>query len=306
LSSGVLFQSRFVLASLSTHDHHLDLQVRSFLANDVGLGIGALLPAVSAILSRSCPAYALDLLPSAVLAMLSLGFLVWVLVAFPRRVHRLPDRVRFPPPDLRKPSEGGPGGGTHMESLDHCRKRLLLSGTTRVFVQSGAMLAVALCMRDAGFTGNFRQTKVVAALCLLQVPFEALASGICCDRKWTSPWKRQRRRRLAFGSLATILLMLFCTRALLLSTEHRVTKAALTACEMGVLLVALAIATPDSVSRLNGLPDAERSMVLVEWLKAYIGRLIGFVFALVVLSYVGYVPLLAALSVATALVVFTA
>lgn len=312
LSSGVLFQSRYILASLSTQDHHLDLQVRSFLATDIGLGIGALLPAMSAFFSQSCPAYALDLLPSALLAVLSLAFLIWVLAEFPNRLFRLPDKVRFAaheaeptglPPRLVSCSISSIGiFGTDMDS---CRRRLLLSGTARVFVQSGVFLAAALCVRDGGFIGNFRQTKIVAALCFLQVPFEALASGLCGGPS-KAPWKRLRRRRLSFGSLAVFMVLCILTRSFALTEEHRAARCTLAAAELAALLVALAIATPDSVSRLNGLPDSEHCMVTLEWAKAYIGRLLGFVFALVTYRYSGYMTLLGSLSAATLLVVATA
>merc|ERR1711874_441830 len=101
---------------------------------------------------------------------------IWILLVFPRRLHRLPERVRF----LDNLGGNGDEGVQNSEAkLQGWRQRLWISGTMRVFVQSAAMMTLGMWMRDARLTGSFRQTKAIAALCLLPVPFEALASGMC-------------------------------------------------------------------------------------------------------------------------------
>jgi hypothetical protein len=72
------------------------------------------------------------------------------------------------------------------------------------------------------------------------------------------------------------------------------------------LLVTLAIASPFNASRLYQLEDAERAIVILEWMKAYVGRLFGPFIAVVMYTQVGYGPLLAVLCSATIVVTFTA
>merc|ERR1719408_961263 len=94
--------------------------------------------------------------------LLCFGFLVWLAVAFPRLLHFIPDAVRFP-------SRAGADSGEVFEPVIHGRREaakyrnaMLLSGTARVVVQSAIIPTVALLMRDAQWTGQFRQSMVVA------------------------------------------------------------------------------------------------------------------------------------------------
>merc|ERR1719498_1940079 len=75
--------------------------------------------------------------------------------------------------------------------------------------------------------------------------------------------------------------------------------------ELGGLVVTLAVATPFNASRLYQLPDAEGAIVLLEWMKAYIGRIIGPLTAVVVYTHLGYGALLGLLSLMTAIVTVT-
>ncbi|CAE7850658.1 unnamed protein product, partial [Symbiodinium sp. KB8] len=60
------------------------------------------------------------------------------------------------------------------------RLTIWLSGTMRIFVQSAIVPVVALSMRDAQWTGNYRQTLAVAAMFLMPLPFEVFASSVSC------------------------------------------------------------------------------------------------------------------------------
>jgi len=77
-------------------------------------------------------------------------------------------------------------------------------------------------------------------------------------------------------------------------------------CGLAALMIALAMAQPANASRLYQLQDAERALVMLEWMKAYVGRLFGPLFAVLAYHCVGYVPVLAILCLATAIVTLTA
>lgn len=301
LGSGVLFQARFVLASMSTQDHHLELQTRTFFCGDLGLSVGVLLPCVASALagsdnlSRTRP----ELLSSAVLAVFSLALFVWILAAFPQRLYRLPDKVRFPVKDSQGPQ------GAETTSGAWTRLALWASGTMRVFVQSAAIVAMALRMQDAGLTASFRQSKAVAAMCLLPAAFEAMASGIC--RPSWLPKPERLARAAAVSTVGVVVAICVCTTWVgWLRAVDAEARAAVAALELAVLLMALAFAAPLNVSRLNQHQAAEQSMVMLEWLKAYVGRLCGPIFALAVQNWLGYGPLLGMLCSTTVAVALTA
>mmetsp|Transcript_30862 Transcript_30862/g.98464 ORF Transcript_30862/g.98464 Transcript_30862/m.98464 type:complete len:820 (-) Transcript_30862:90-2549(-) len=318
LGSGILFQVRFVLASVSTSDQHVPLQSLSFLVSDLGLGLGALLPAATAALAGSgeLSASAPELLPSVVLALISLAYLAWVLLAFPRRLPTLSDRTRFPsravpagPCVLAMP--GSPSRCASKEpckEADRCRAAVWLSGTARVFVQSAILPVVALSMRDAQWTGNFRQTFAVAALCLLPMPFEAFVSRLCCTCSLRQrPADGTDSSKLASGALGALALaVVSAAPRSLIGEDGDLTVLLARICELAVLMIILAVAAPISASRLYRLKDAERSIVVLEWMKAYVGRLCGPLFAVLAYSWLGYGPLLGVLCAATAVVTLTA
>lgn len=245
-----------------------------------------------------------------------------MLSAFPRYLHFLPDRVRFP----EKPDSTGtfvrqvspeitPELAEHrrVEALKF-RSPLLLSGTLRVFVQSAIMPVAALLMHDAQWTGQFRQSIAVATLYLLQLPFEALASRMCCVCSARAPSKNDSNSadsNTADSSSAKIISAgLFVVLALasfpIMSNARLDLQLLQHMFELAGLVVMLAVAAPLNASRLYQLRDAERTIVTLEWLKAYIGRLLGPFAAVVVYTQVGYSALLAALSAATFAVVLTA
>lgn len=312
LGSGVPFQSRFVLASMSTANLHTKMQARAFFSGDLGLGLGALLPAaVWWLAGRSTPHQ--DMLwPSTAHALICAAFLVCVLLCFPRHLHMLPDRVRFagypseaPVVDKSEMLDDGRGEAAKF------RVALLASGTLRVFVQSAIIPVVALLMHDANLTGYFRQSIAVAMIFLLQLPFEALASRMCCmcDKRFPSKHGLANfaSNRVLLGS--SILALLFVNVAMGRMAFHEDEKINILCrrfAEIVGLLVALAIASPFNASRLYQLEDAERAIVILEWMKAYIGRLIGPFIAVVVYTQVGYGPLLAILCSATIVVTLTA
>jgi MFS family permease len=311
LGSGVLFQARFLLASTSTSDRSMELQSVSFLATDLGLGLGALLPAVTSALASplmsamSGPSDGELITVSVVLALVSIAFLIWVLCAFPRQPHRLPDKVRCADKgskNVRPPEPSAAGAFSRMSAV------VWISGTTRVFVQSAVLPVVALSMRDAHWTGNFRQTIAVAAVSLLPMPFEAFASRLCCACGMRAPARSgSELSKLASGAVGVVALLIASAKPRDVSGEDgEFLTLLMRLCEIAAVMIALAMAAPFNASRLTKLRDAERSMVTLEWMKAYVGRMGGPLFAVVVYSWAGYRPLLAALALATAVVTLTA
>jgi len=312
LGSGVLFQVRFVLASVSTNDRHVELQSQQFMMSDLGLGLGALLPAAIAMLagSRELKADAPELLPSCVLAFISLAYLMWVFVAFPQRLPVLPDRVRFPSKAADSPLDVTKSARSVSKVLLHADRSLLIawvSGTTRVFVQSAVLPAVALSMREAHWTGNFRQTYVCAALCLLPMPFEAFVSSLCCTCSVRAKGDGTSKSKMAYGLIGVVALVIASLTPRNVTGEDGEFLTLLARiCELAILMVALGMAAPFNASQFYRHKDAERSIVLLEWMKAYIGRLLGPFFAVATYTLVGYFPLLVVLSLATLLVGVTA
>mmetsp|Transcript_110143 Transcript_110143/g.322265 ORF Transcript_110143/g.322265 Transcript_110143/m.322265 type:complete len:795 (+) Transcript_110143:68-2452(+) len=301
LGSGIGFQARFVLASLSTSDQHAKQQSLIFLANDLGLGLGALLPVALQPVTGS-GVRSPDLMTSAVLACISLLYLAWVALAFPMRPPFLPDRVRFP---LRRPGELGERAASKEASA--FRMGVFVSGTMRVFVQSAILPVAALSMRDAHWTGNFRQTFAVAAICLLPMPFEALASRMCCGCSLRlRSTDGVDSSKLASGFIGAIALAIVSGSPRSVSGEEGETPALLMRiCELAILMIALAMAAPFNASKLYQLSDAERAIVQLEWMKAYCGRLLGPLCAVLLYSWVGYHVLLGLLCIATGVVILT-
>jgi hypothetical protein len=170
---------------------------------------------------------------------------------------------------------------------------LLISGTTRVFIQSAAIFTIALLMRDLEYTGSFRQSCVVAVMYLLPVPIEILAStntscGSCIVRD------RTRASWISVGMVA-ITTCLVAFGGLLGTTLAT-----------AMLRTLLAVIAPSNVARLNQLRDSERSLIRLEWLKSYVGRFLGPLFALVVYERFGFQTLLTGLGLALILVARTA
>merc|ERR1712151_383667 len=80
--------------------------------------------------------------------------------------------------DIESNTEVAPVGHSAIESDFKSRVMLLVSGTLRVFVQSAALMAIAVYMQDVGDVDDFRQSRAVATLCLIPVLFEGFASGV--------------------------------------------------------------------------------------------------------------------------------
>jgi len=238
---------------------------------------------------------------------ISACFLIWVLTCFPRHLHSLPDSVRFPP---------GRVGASDIVSVenkndictqaDKFRRALLISGTLRVFVQSSVIPIVALLMHDARWTGQFRQSIAVATFCLLQLPFQALASRICCVcSKRTTARYDMNFNRFLLGSTVMVLSAIAVGSLVSKDVDHR-QLLVWRLMELAALVITLAVAAPFNASRLYQVRDAERAIVTLEWMKAYIGRLLGPFVAVMIYTHVGYNSLLACLCGATLVVDLTA
>lgn len=281
LSSGVLFQCRYVLVTTSTNDHRFSLLVRGLQASDLGVVFGALLPALLCVLSgrTELPSVGPELLPAAVISMISAVCLVRVLLSFPRRLHQLPRRIRDIVP--------GEVGDANRPAIS--RRRLLFGGTMRIFVQSAIMMAVALVMRDLNYITHFKQTAAVAALCLL--PAVVRAGFHLCDT--CPPMNSNVAVNLAGLVLLVSMLRMIICRQFYFNTildDHTHTQGRsrlIGLLELAVLMVSLAIASPVGDSSLYQCKDAERLLVRLEWMKAYIGRGVGPLFALAIYAWCG-------------------
>jgi len=306
LGSGILFQTRHILATMSTSDQHVSLQTWNFEISDLGLGFGAIFPAATHHILAAANLWkpeAPELMPSLVFSLISLGCGVWVLVSFPRRPFALPERVRF--------SGGNGKDRRRISSGDDDRKfryTTWLSGTTRIFVQSAIVPVVGLSMRDAHWTGNYRQTFAVAAIFLLPLPFEVFASSLSSGCGFRSRAKDDTNfsKLLSGGVGAAALLIAGLQPRNVVGEEGEFLALITRICELGILMIALGMAAPFNASKLYQQKDAERSIVVLEWLKAYAGRLLGPFAAVLMYSYAGYGPVLCVLCIATALVTLTA
>merc|ERR1719220_2061101 len=76
--------------------------------------------------------------------------------------------------------------------------------------------------------------------------------------------------------------------------------------ELVLLQISLAFAAPLNVSKLYQSKHAERSLVMMEWVKAYAGRLLGPIITLMVYNWIDYNALLFMLFSATVVVAVTA
>lgn len=303
LSSGILFQTRHIITILSTSDHHVTLQSWIFLVSDLGLGFGALFPVfVHHTLGRPSPE-APELLPSLIFLVVTVCLGVWVMMMFPRRLSALPYRVRFPDQNwvLRQRTVMNGGDWTFQYTT-------WISGTTRIFVQSAIVPVLALSMRDAGWTGKFRQSMAVAAMFLLALPFEVLVSRICCSCGYRAgaldDTSSSKMISGAVGAGSLVLAGLQPRGVVGDDGEFMVLITRIA--ELGILMIALGMAAPFNASKLYQQKNAERSIVILEWMKAYIGRLLGPIFAVLLYNYVGYGMVLGMLTAATAVVTLTA
>lgn len=226
----------------------------------------------------------------------TLSFVVVVLLRFPRRLAFLPDRVRFP--------SGRRSSVTSTMESRRDRFMIWFSGTMRTAVQSAIIPVIALSMRDARWTGNYRQTFAVAAVSLLPMPVEALMSKSCClhrihDAAYSS--------KMASGFIGAVALLVAGVEPPSAAGEDgEILTLMLRIFELGILMIALGLAAPFNASKLYEQRDAERTIVILEWLKAYVGRVLGPITVVGMYSFVGYGPVLLALSAATAAVTFTA
>jgi len=335
-AAAVLFQTRFILSQVSTQDKHVELQAKTFLAGDFGLGMGALLPYLCSHFGGASSSAVVqpEIYASLSLALVGAVLLMRIWVAFPASPFRLSHRVRFPEqehPSVQPTSSpaASPSAATSLQAgltttLLECsssggelvrpsktesalisRLRLILSGTLRVFVQSAACMTIVMCMRNAGEVHLFRQSCAVALLCLIPVPFEAIASGLWL--KTSVPALQAHSGKFSFALLVAMALMcMWTTMQYWLGGAQSETSTTLIMIELLLLEISLALVAPLNVSKLYQHKRAERSLVTLEWVKAYVGRLAGPFVALLVLNFLGLGPLLALLFSCATVVAITA
>lgn len=298
LGAGMLFQTRFILLSTSTQDHHHDLLSRTILSGDLGLAIGALLPYLSSIVTgdENLSVKRPEMLSSIFMALASLALLLWILCAFPAKLYRLPSAVRFAaqaPAEAKNPKAVETADTSSERHADgHACAGLLASGTLYVSVQSAALISLALWMREAQLTGSFRQTKAVAALFCLPAIFEALASGLYCRSMLP---KLQKHSKAIAIALVGVVVRVFVASQAAVDEKARVAYIGL---GLSLLLLASAFVGPFKLRHAR----VEDSLAALEWLKAYVGRLAAPILALAIQHTFGYVPLLGTLCCATVII----
>merc|ERR1711871_923539 len=135
--------------------------------------------------------------------------------------------------------------------MDHgksSKQVVWIVGTATVFVQSAAMIVVALWMRQIGVIGHFRQTKAVAALGILAAAFELLSAMLLkSERQW--PYAKVCAIFIVGAVMATYL----CTCFGWVGVESETMQAVLAAGEVAALLLALSMMSPqrqDIISKL--------------------------------------------------------
>lgn len=304
LGSGILFQTRHILAIMSTNDNHTDIQSWIFFASDLGLAIGALFPwMLFTIAGGALPWETPELIPSAVSLCIELAVMLWVGTTFPSRLIGLPEGVR-----VTDWTANGRRRRTKLAQSDRkFRLTIWLSGTMRIFVQSAIVPVVALSMRDAQWTGNYRQTLAVAAMFLMPLPFEVFASSVSCTCNFRTLRDGTHLSKIFSGAVGGAALLVAGLQPRSVVGEDGELMTLLTRIfELGILMIALGMAAPFNAAKLYQQKDAEHSIVVLEWMKAYIGRLLGPFCAVLLYSFVGYGPVLAVLATATALVTMTA
>ena len=306
LGSGILFQTRHILAIMSTNDNHTKIQTWIFLCGDLGLAIGALFPVMLSMLftlsGGNFPKEAPELIPSAVALCIEVLVMLWVGSVFPSRLVGLPEGVRYTDwtaKGRRRPKKLA-------DSDRNFRFTVWLSGTMRIFVQSAMVPVVALSMRDANWTGNYRQTLAVAAMFLMPLPFEVIAGSLSFSCGQRRPQDGTTVSKIISGAIGGAALLVAGLQPQNIATDGDGELLLFRIFELGILMIALGMAAPFNAAKLYQQKDAEHSIVVLEWLKAYIGRLLGPFCAVLLYSFLGYGPVLAVLALATALVTLTA
>ena len=305
LGSGILFQTRHILAIMSTNDNHTKIQTWIFFAGDLGLAIGALYPVMLFTISGgNLPKEAPELIPSAVSLCVELAVMLWVGSVFPSRLVGLPEGVRFIDWTTKSRRRA-----KLAESDRNFRLKVWLSGTMRIFAQSAMVPVVALSMRDAKWTGNYRQTLAVASMFLIPLPFEAVAGSAYCSCGHRQAQDGTMVSKIFSGAIGGAALLVAGLQPKNIAADDgdgELFTLLTRIFELGILMVALGMAAPFNAAKLYQQKDAEHSIVVLEWLKAYIGRLLGPFCAVLLYSFLGYGPVLAVLALATALVTLTA
>ena len=229
--------------------------------------------------------------------------MLWVGSVFPSRLVGLPEGVRYTDWTAK-----GRRRAKLAESDRKFRFTVWVSGTTRIFVQSAMVPVVALSMRDANWTGNYRQTLAVASMFLMPLPFEAIAGSVSCSCGPRQAQDGTTVSKIISGAIggAALLVAGLQPKNIANDGDGELLTLLSRIFELGILMIALGMAAPFNAAKLYQQKDAEHSIVVLEWLKAYIGRLLGPFCAVLLYSFVGYGPVLAVLALATALVTLTA
>jgi len=305
LGSGVTFHARYVLVASSTMDHHMKAQMRSLYASDLGIAVGALLPSVGTMVMYmmdhpwTWTLKSLDLVPCFVLGCVTFAFLLWVILSFPRSPHLLPDKVRMYGSAAAVAAANGGKDAVQAGSQISAQLALLVSGTAPTVAQSLVIVALAMMMHVEGYTGDFRQTTAIAAafLFLITCPVFVFASRCCQVNNST----------VGRGCLAMlcIVLVLALSWPMWRNREAAVRTSVVTL-QVVLLLAALSLGRPLTLSRVFQQPAPEKALAQLEWAKAYIGRLFAPLGAVLIYEWMGFEALVLAMAAVTAVIPLTA
>mmetsp|Transcript_58789 Transcript_58789/g.108542 ORF Transcript_58789/g.108542 Transcript_58789/m.108542 type:complete len:766 (-) Transcript_58789:42-2339(-) len=299
LGSGTTFHARYMLVASSTLDHHMDAQTLSLYASDLGIVVGTLLPAVStfAMYSTDClgewAVQAPDLLPCAVLSIATFVSLLWVVTSFPRRPHLLPDKVRmYGMRNSNSAQEAAAQSGGCWTSIRASSAAVLVSGTAPTVAQSALIVTLAMLMRDEGYVGDYRQTVAiaVAVLFLVAAPLAILLGLRCCKLQVDAS-------TLSTGCRLVLLLTCFWP---LLRFMFPAAYWGVQTVEVVLLLVALSLGRPLALKKVFEQPAPEKTLAQLEWMKAYIGRLLAPLMAVLVYQWMGFTSMVLVMVAATA------
>merc|ERR1712151_570638 len=162
--------------------------------------------------------------------------------------------------DIESNTEEAPVGHSAIESDFKGRAMLLVSGSLRVFVQSAALMAIAVYMHDVGYMGYFRQSCAVAILCLIPVPFEGFASGVWLQE--TFPSLHKYGKRISFMTLVVLAVLSMSTLGFAFEASKQLSTGIFLT-ELILLQISLAFVAPSNVSRYQH-KHVERSLVILE------------------------------------------
>merc|ERR1712228_581489 len=114
-------------------------------------------------------------------------------------------------------------------------------------------------------------------------------------------------KRISFVTLVVLAMLCMSTAmGLVFKDASKEISTAIFLTQLVLLQISLAFVAPSNVSRLYQHKHVERSLVILEWAKAYAGRLLGPMVTLVMHNHFGLAPLIAMLFTSTFIVAATA